>query len=558
MHPATAEGKCHARDPPPRAPLVTPPEAAFGAQCDLYGIVRDNVNTLLQASEDGFGMPLPRFVRDELFGFLGCAIPARGFAHMACAECGAAHLVAFRCKGRGFCPSCTGRRMAQAAANLTHFVLPEVPLRQFVLTVPFALRAAIAFDRKLLPAIHRIFYKTICGFYHRRLAALGLRRGRTGSVTAIQRASSDLKLNPHLHGVFLDGVFVEAQHAEQDGEPGGALAWHSLPKLADHEVADILQTIVVRVRQLLRKLGILDDDADTGGATMMLPGLGDEPALDALASAAVAGRPIAGPQQHQGRLPLALRPQGEPRITARLCAVQDGFSLHANTHVAARDLQGRERLIKYILRPPIAARAVRRLGHGRVRIHLKRPFADGTFAVDMDELAMVARLAAMVPPPWQNQVRYAGVLAPASRWRKRIVPAQTQQQGTDAATAPARDGAHKPTPCPPGATRPTPMPPAPPSPAPAIPQGTGCRYWPWAFLKKHTFGDEATNCSRCRGHLRLRALLRDQQSIASFLGKLGLPTTVPVPAPARGPPYFAGGVQRIGTLDSLTQRHLPW
>jgi len=48
-------------------------------------------------------------------------------------------------------------------------------------------------------------------------------------------------------------------------------------------------------------------------------------------------------------------------------------------------------------------------------------FGDGTFAIEMDELSLVARLAAMVPPPWQNQVRYSGVLAPAATWRSRVV-----------------------------------------------------------------------------------------------------------------------------------------
>jgi hypothetical protein len=34
--------------------------------------------------------------------------------------------------------------------------------------------------------------------------------GRSGAVTVVQRTSADLKLNPHLHAVVLDGVFVAA------------------------------------------------------------------------------------------------------------------------------------------------------------------------------------------------------------------------------------------------------------------------------------------------------------------------------------------------------------
>jgi hypothetical protein len=35
--------------------------------------------------------------------------------------------------------------------------------------------------------------------------------GETGTVTVIQRANSDLRLNPHLHTIFLDGVYSQYQ-----------------------------------------------------------------------------------------------------------------------------------------------------------------------------------------------------------------------------------------------------------------------------------------------------------------------------------------------------------
>jgi hypothetical protein len=43
-----------------------------------------------------------------------------------------------------------GRRMAQTAANLMTSVLPEAPLRQWVLTMPHAIRHRLAYDAKLL------------------------------------------------------------------------------------------------------------------------------------------------------------------------------------------------------------------------------------------------------------------------------------------------------------------------------------------------------------------------------------------------------------------------
>ncbi len=49
--------------------------------------------------------------------YLECGILAYGFARAYCADCGRDFLVAFSCKGRGVCPSCNARRMAQTAAH---------------------------------------------------------------------------------------------------------------------------------------------------------------------------------------------------------------------------------------------------------------------------------------------------------------------------------------------------------------------------------------------------------------------------------------------------------
>jgi len=53
--------------------------------------------------------------------------PTASYAFAATSGCD--RLVAFSCKGRAFCPSCGGRRMADTAAHLVDRVLPEVPVR---------------------------------------------------------------------------------------------------------------------------------------------------------------------------------------------------------------------------------------------------------------------------------------------------------------------------------------------------------------------------------------------------------------------------------------------
>ena len=83
------------------------------------------------------GVGLPAFVVAEFRKFLRCGVLAHGFARVRCEDCAFERLVPFSCKGRGFCPSCGGRRMAERAAHLVEHVFPpDVPVRQWVLSVP--------------------------------------------------------------------------------------------------------------------------------------------------------------------------------------------------------------------------------------------------------------------------------------------------------------------------------------------------------------------------------------------------------------------------------------
>ena len=96
----------------------------------LYHVVQKYFETYRAHAarlRDGGG--LPRFVEDEFRGFLRCGWLAGGFARLRCGGCRHDRLVAFSCKGRGFCPRCGGRRMAERAAHLIDHVLPDVAVR---------------------------------------------------------------------------------------------------------------------------------------------------------------------------------------------------------------------------------------------------------------------------------------------------------------------------------------------------------------------------------------------------------------------------------------------
>jgi hypothetical protein len=77
----------------------------------LHQVVREHLETFLaEARLRGGGEGLPRFVERELRDFLTCGVLAEGFARFRCTDCQREILVAFSCKGRGFCPSCCGRQ----------------------------------------------------------------------------------------------------------------------------------------------------------------------------------------------------------------------------------------------------------------------------------------------------------------------------------------------------------------------------------------------------------------------------------------------------------------
>jgi hypothetical protein len=495
----------------------------------LYAVVRDNLETFYGAADDGaIDAVLPKFVRDELEGFLSCGLLCRGFAKLACPTCPAeSHLVAFSCGGRGFCPSCLGRRMCSTAANLVDLVLPrEAPVRQWVVTFPFAWRKRLGYDAELLGALGSLFVKTVLGFYAERLAKAGAPGGQSGAVAVVQRTSSDLKLAPHYHVLYVDGVF------RADGEE---IAFHALPHLGNRDVAEVLERTITRMTRYLERRGLLAEN-DEGGRDLT-----DDPtkANDTVAASAVSGAtPPSGPEIRRGNvLP---RPLGPLVFDKPLCVAKDGFTLHAATRAGAADAKGKEALVQYVLRPPIAEKHVQRGPDGLVRVVLKRPYSDGTTAIDMDPLSLISRLAASVPAPRRHTVKYAGILAPAAKLRSRVIPPPPEPAPTPEASDAEVAGAAGAGGGEGGAN-----------------DGDGqasddtasskkkkrSTYRSFAELLRRNFHIEIS-CPSCHAPMKLRALVTDPRSVARYLRAIGEPTDLPSRAPARGPPYWKSRVMR--------------
>jgi hypothetical protein len=121
--------------------------AAVPEETLLFRTLQAHWTTFLRDLEDASEPPaLPGFVVAEVEAFLRCGILAHGFVLAKCRECGWSRAVAFSCRRRGFCASCIGRRMSDFAAALADRVIPRVPVRQWVLTVPHGLRPKLAYD----------------------------------------------------------------------------------------------------------------------------------------------------------------------------------------------------------------------------------------------------------------------------------------------------------------------------------------------------------------------------------------------------------------------------
>jgi hypothetical protein len=86
--------------------------------------------------------------------------------------------------------------MVETAAYLVDHVIPRVPVRQWVLSFPIALRILFAAHPQLLTPVLQIIHRVTASFL---LKQAGLKRSdaHTGAVTLIQRFGSAANLNIH-------------------------------------------------------------------------------------------------------------------------------------------------------------------------------------------------------------------------------------------------------------------------------------------------------------------------------------------------------------------------
>ena len=163
-----------------------------------HQIVREYLAWFLagvDARTDGNG--LPPFVTCEFRRFLGYGVIGRGFARVRCPDCAFERLIPFSCKGRGFCASRGSRRMTERAAYLVDRIFPDdVPVRQWVLSVPHRLRYRRAYDHALCRAVVQAFVRAVRTFHRCQARRAGLGDGEKRMAAGLQRSGPSCRGAP--------------------------------------------------------------------------------------------------------------------------------------------------------------------------------------------------------------------------------------------------------------------------------------------------------------------------------------------------------------------------
>ena len=433
--------------------------------------------------------------------------------------------------------------MEDTAAHLVDRVLPSVPYRQWVLSLPMDLRLRLLRDKSLVSDVLRLFVRRIAAYQRREARKMGIADAKTGAVTFIQRWGGALNSNVHYHSVVPDGVF--------DVRRDGAVQFVPLLSPTDADIDAICQQVARRVRRLFEARAEFTADANA-----------DEDLDVGFAAARVVWRQEEGAWEH-------------PPKQKRRCATVDGFSLHADVSVATEDRKGLARLCRYGLRSSFSQRRLSLRDDGRVRYKLKRPWPHpgGMTELVLEPVEFLRRLAMLIPPQRAHLVRYHGVFAPNSKLRPQILPHfEGGCEGDQDCCEPAPTKQLRPTGCTAELTtcaQPTsgvtpaahetqttaerpirrlelaqdrydlPLSLLGPAPDPETLLPIRERRLDWATLLKKVHAIDVLDCPRCPERLTVVAAISDPPVVRKILEHLDLPTTTPTMAPARAPPQQA-------------------
>ena len=146
-------------------------------------------------------------------------------------------------------------------------------------------------------------------------------------------------------------------------------------------------------------------------------------------------------------------------------------------------------------------------------MNLKYAWSNGVTHVVLSPLELIEKLCALVPLPNLHLVRYWGVLAPNSRFRKRVIPGFTRaelKQKQEAKTKDKQPLSDK---------------------TPSLFKKSS-----WAKLRQRVFQIDISICKHCKSEMTLISSIKDPMVIRKILDHCGLE---PIPPPIASARYQA-------------------
>ena len=367
---------------------------------------------------------------------------------------------------------CSALRTTLFAAHLTDHVLPHLPVRQGVLSLPKRLRPHLHHRPDVAGAVLQIFIRGLRSTL-RKTSPTTPRSAELAAISFPQRFGSSLNPHYHFHVLALDGVLSEAESASGEAM-SGQLRFHEATLLTPEHWLHLERAVQRRVLRAFKRRGLLDEDAAADMLTWQASG---------------------------------------------------GFSVDASVRVEGEDRAGVERLVRYCARGPLALQRIHALDgqealvspDARLLYQLPEPDLQGRTELLLSPLELLERLARLIPPPRIHRHRYHGLLAPHARLRAAVVAIGSGAVATSEAAA--RSAAES--------TQ---------AAAASDPKRPSPSRFAWAQLLAPIFEVLPLLCPACGGEMRIVAFLADPPVVKAILLHLGLPHRPPQLTPARGPP----------------------
>jgi hypothetical protein len=399
--------------------------------------------------------------------------------------------------------------MAQTAAHLVDHVIPPVPVRQWVISVPKRLRCFLANRPEAVAALTKIFLAEIERLLSAAAAVMidaaapAAARPRLGAISFLHRFGSALNHHVHLHVCATDGVFMPAADDARCDTPPVFLPARPINQADLAALTERVRRRVIRWFRLTRLL-------DTAAAADMLTWENSGFSVDASVRITLIDRDVPSYFQSLEHL-------------LRYCA-RPPFALERLS--VSRGADGQIARIRYVLPRHKAANWV---GRGRGR-KSTRPGANGV--VELSPVEFLDRLADLVPPPRKHRHRYHGVFAPNHKLRPAVTALAIGNIGKrrEALTGGHAAGGHAAKGC---------------CDARQKPRSHDTSRIAWAKLMARVGEEFPLECPNCGGDIRLIAFITEPGPIRKILTHLGEPLEPPPVSPARGPPTDWGELVQI-------------